>query len=127
MGHIHIGYENPDTDTSIAIIQAMDLFLGVSSILLDDDTERRVMYGKAGAYRFKKYGVEYRTLSNFWIKDEQSIKWAYEQCLKMVEFINSGGIITNPQDIIQCINTCDKKLAEEILDDYNISVLLETF
>lgn len=40
----------------------------------------------------------------------------------MIEFINSGGIITNEQDIIKCINTYDKELAREILDDYNIPI-----
>jgi hypothetical protein len=46
-GHIHIGYENPDAHTTIELIKAMDLILGLQSLVLDTDTERRVMYGKA--------------------------------------------------------------------------------
>ena len=39
----------------------MDLFLGVPSILIDPDTERRKMYGKAGDYRLKEYGRRNKT------------------------------------------------------------------
>lgn len=120
--HIHVGYKNPSVDVSIDIIKAMDLFLGVQSVLLDNDTERRSLYGKAGSYRFKLYGVEYRTLSNFWIENDTLIKWAYDQTIKAIDFVNNGEIITNPEDIINCINNCNKELATEILEDYNIEI-----
>ena len=32
-GHLHIGYDNPDKETSIAIVKAHDLFVGVASVL----------------------------------------------------------------------------------------------
>ena len=51
----------------------MDYTLGLDSLLLDSDTRRRSMYGRAGSFRFKEYGIEYRTLSNFWIKNNKSI------------------------------------------------------
>jgi phiEco32-like amidoligase-type 2 protein len=125
--HVHFGYDNPDTDISMAIIQAADLFLGVQSVLLDPDTERRKMYGKAGDYRLKKYGVEYRSLSGYFLENDTLIKWVYDNAKRAVDFVNANGIITNPQDIQDCINNCDKELALEILDDYNIEVLqLET-
>jgi len=116
MGHIHVGYENPDPLTSLSLIKAMDLFLGVPSILLDTDTERRKMYGKAGEYRFKMYGVEHRTLSTFWTANEKLMSWAWDSTMSAIEFVNSGGIITNPDDIIRCINTSDKELAKEIIN-----------
>lgn len=121
--HVHIGYDDPNSDTNIDLIRAMDLFLGVGSVLLDPDTERRKMYGKAGDYRFKPYGVEYRCLSGYFIKDDQILSWVYDNTLAAIEFVNSGGIITNPDDIIKCINNCDKKLALEIIEDYKINVL----
>lgn len=49
------------------VIQRLDFLLGVPAILLDDGLLRKQLYGKAGAYRIKPFGVEYRTLSNFWI------------------------------------------------------------
>lgn len=121
-GHIHVGYDNPDMNVSIDIIRAMDLFLGIPSIILDTDTDRRIMYGKAGAYRIKKYGVEYRVLSTFWTENEELMRWAFNQTMKAVEFVNNGGIITNPEDIISAINNSDKDKCLEILDDYNIEI-----
>lgn len=55
-GHIHIGYDDPSFENNLKIVRAMDLFLGIPSILLDKDTRRKEMYGKAGAYREKSYG-----------------------------------------------------------------------
>ena len=126
-GHIHVGYEGHNPNTNIDIIRAMDLFLGLPSIIMDTDTERRKMYGKAGAYRHKpKYGVEYRVLSTFWTENEELMKWAFEQTQKAIEFVNAGGIITNPDDIINVINNSDAEKALEILSDYNIEINLIT-
>lgn len=122
-GHIHIGYKDPVFETNIQLIKAMDLFLGVPSILLDTDTERRKVYGKAGAFRNKDYGVEYRVLSTFWTATDELIKWAYTNTLQAIDFVNIDGIITNEDDIIKCINTCDKDMALEIIEDYNINII----
>lgn len=122
-GHIHVGFKDPDMDVGIEIIKAMDLFLGVPSIILDKDTQRREVYGKAGAYRFKPYGVEYRVLSTFWTEKDELTKWAFNATMRAIDFVNSGGIITNPEHIIQTINTCNKNMALEIIDDYNMELV----
>ena len=121
-GHVHVGYNDSCEETSIDIARTMDLFLGVGSVLLDKDTQRRTLYGKAGAMRFKSFGMEYRTLSNFWIFDDKLIEWVFENAIKAVEFVNAGGIITNEQEIQECINTCNKEMALEIIEDYQISM-----
>lgn len=122
-GHIHIGYDNPDAQTTIDIIKAMDLVLGLQSLILDTDTERRVMYGKAGAFRFKPYGGEYRVLSTFWTANDDLIKWAFDNTHTAIKMVNDGLIITNPDEIVNCINDCNKDLALELLSDYNVEVL----
>jgi hypothetical protein len=111
-GHLHIGYANPNVETSRKIVKAHDLFLGVASVIYDSDTRRREIYGKAGAHRIKPYGVEYRTLSNFWIKSEELMQWAYEQSEKAIQFVNDGGEINGKwaKAIQKCINTGDKEL-----------------
>jgi hypothetical protein len=52
---------------------ALDAFVGLPSVAWDQQQGRREHYGLAGLYRKKTYGddiggVEYRTLSNFWLK-----------------------------------------------------------
>jgi hypothetical protein len=53
------------------LIPLMDLIVGIPSVLIDRDKnakERRKLYGRAGDFRYQPHGIEYRTLSNFWIK-----------------------------------------------------------
>ncbi len=120
-GHIHIGYSNPNEVTSEEIIRALDLFLGVPSMQIDKDTERRKLYGKAGAFRFKDYGVEYRVLSNFWISDINNIGWVFEQVNRAVEFLNKGNsALTDKDDIVKAINNNDKEAQEHLIQKYNL-------
>lgn len=121
-GHIHIGYANPSQDVNNELIKAMDLFLGVPSVLIDKDIERKQLYGKAGCFRNKKYGVEYRSLSNFWLQDNGLMTWAWQSTLEAIDFVNKGGIITNEDQIVDAINCYDKNLAMEILEDYRITI-----
>lgn len=73
-GHVHAGWTE-DADILDGkhikhcqdLVKQFDWFLGAWSLRHDKDLTRRQLYGKAGSYRPKPYGVEYRTLSNFWI------------------------------------------------------------
>jgi hypothetical protein len=74
-GHIHIGWTDTPIDINDAghleacraLTKALDLYLGVPSLIWDRDEKRRTLYGAAGAFRPKSYGMEYRVLSNKWI------------------------------------------------------------
>ena len=114
-GHVHIGSKlNP-----YKLGRACDLFLGVPSTRMDSDTRRRKLYGRAGAIRVKPYGVEYRTLSNFWIWSEEHMDWVYEQTSKAVEFVNYGNEIPTIIGIAirKAINDADPK-AYDIAMEY---------
>lgn len=119
-GHIHIGYDNPSDEVNEYIVMAMDLFLGVPSIVMDEDDRRRTMYGKAGCFRFKPYGVEYRTLSNFWIYSDELKQWAYDSTLKALKFIenqeNIDFLIDNSEKIQKCINNNNLELVNELTE-----------
>lgn len=78
-GHVHIGWTNDESVSNIQhvmncsdLVKQLDWYVGLWSLTKDKDTLRRNLYGKAGACRIKPYGVEYRTLSNFWLKDEET-------------------------------------------------------
>ena len=55
-GHVHIGFEDPTLKKAIDLVKLLDLYLGVPSVLLDEDRERRKLYGRAGCFRPKPYG-----------------------------------------------------------------------
>lgn len=104
-GHVHIGFENKTEERMIKLVKSLDYFLGVPSLLLDSDTKRRELYGKAGCFREKDFGIEYRTLSNFWLKDESLMKWVFNQV--HVAYENMNRKLPDVQHII------DNNLIEE--------------
>lgn len=67
-GHVHMGYDSEIPDFVVAAFA--DVFLALPSVSLDQQGERRALYGQAGRYRPTEWGIEYRTLSNFWIWDQ---------------------------------------------------------
>jgi len=105
-GHIHVGSDLA-INNPVAVIRAMDLFLGVPSTQLDAGTLRRELYGKAGCFRAKSYGAEYRTLSNFWIFGDSLIQWAFDGTQRALEFVEKGNTIdvADGYRIQRCINT----------------------
>ena len=95
-GHIHLGSpflmkNGPDP---WRVIYMMDLFLGIPSLWLDKDptsTRRRQLYGQAGRYRLKeKYGLEYRSLGNFWLTSPAMVGLIYDLCEYVLGFVESG-------------------------------------
>jgi hypothetical protein len=70
-GHLHLGYDKTKVPVHV-MARFMDLFIGLPSIHKDKQGPRRGYYGKAGLYREKDYGIEYRTLSNYWLRDAQN-------------------------------------------------------
>lgn len=75
-GHVHIGWTEDALISDMQhvmncrdLVKQLDWMLGSWSLAHDNDNVRRKLYGKAGACRYKPYGVEYRVLSNFWVTD----------------------------------------------------------
>jgi len=85
-GHLHIGSNIFKTPMDrIGFCKALDLELGVPSVIQDPDARRRELYGKAGAHRPKFLsqdgfdGLEYRVLSNFWMKSDELLRFIYSK------------------------------------------------
>lgn len=125
-GHIHIGtfYSSiSETDHFMEccdLAQHLDYYLGVPSIIMDrDGAERRKMYGQAGAFRPKRYGIEYRVLSNFWLKTPELRKWAFDNTMKAItdfqkeiwlpgDYRDAALNIINNDDVDAAIDLCKK-------------------
>jgi len=88
-GHIHIGFDDDNLIDPVIkplFVYMLDLFLGIPSIILDRDITqiiRRQAFGKAGAFRPKNYGIEYRVLSSWWVTKPEYISLVYN----IVEFV----------------------------------------
>lgn len=125
-GHIHFGYDSPRKKQSFYLVQAADIALGIPSVLIDPDRKRRELYGKAGACRIKDYGVEYRTLSNFWLNDDVSIEWAYNQAKLAGHIVEElsyyqdkiGGV----DEVQRIINEYDQEAALKVCNELKLVV-----
>lgn len=98
-GHVHIGWTkdvDPNDPTHFkacqALVKNLDVYLGIPSLVWDEQMAepgtsdiRRKLYGAAGAFRPKPYGVEYRVLSNTWITDRVLRKTVFENTLLAIK------------------------------------------
>lgn len=129
-GHIHIGFmEGNDAPTNdadyiafcAAKVRELDFYLGLPSLFYDNDTQRRQLYGKAGAFRPKTYGFEYRTLSNQWLATDELKRWAYRATVFGWEQMDKGVSLEEKYgDIQKIVNTSDKESALKIIRAENL-------
>lgn len=96
-GHVHIGwtkdadiYDPEHINAGIMLVKQLDFFLGLPSMLYDSAVKRRTMYGAPGAYRPKSYGVEYRVLSNAWLKDKKLMGWVFDNTIDGTKRLMNG-------------------------------------
>lgn len=118
--HFHIGYERPNIEMNFKIIQYLDTYLGIPSILKDTDTARRSLYGKAGSFRMQQWGVEYRTLSGTFISNDEYIGFCYDQISKAMKALEEDKLLPEFQIVEHIINNNDTTLAKTIINQFNI-------
>lgn len=137
-GHIHLGRDDfkqidPEqcdrdefligVDSKRAMIKLMDLFVGVPMVLIDNSSSaiaRKELYGKAGRFRPTSYGVEYRTLSNFWLSSPALAGLVYDLTFSAFEYARSQGKHDNGQTAETIINGNDQSGAKEIISNLGI-------
>jgi hypothetical protein len=116
-GHVHVETKKDKRD----LIKKMDLYLSVPAVRMDQGAERKKLYGKAGAYRPKSYGVEYRSLSNFWIFDQPLRMWVWRQTERA---LNSKIMIDEYEDFIKiAVNDNDVNMADALINEFHLEVL----
>lgn len=122
-GHIHVGYKFKNRKEVERFIRLMDVFVGVPCTLIDNGELRKSLYGKRGAFRYKPYGCEYRTPSNFWVLKEETTRWVYrqvEQALKAFE--NGMKVEEDDHQIADAINNNNKTAAAFLVNKYQVAL-----
>jgi len=98
-GHLHIGWDEAgglDVKDQSHILDCCLLSKNLDAIFSmiernwDDDTKRRKMYGKLGAFRPKKYGCEYRSLSNAWVRYPKLYPFIFDLCKRTYAYSVKG-------------------------------------
>ena len=119
-GHVHVGVQGFDPIKSVKL---MDLFLAVPSVLMDKGELRKQLYGKAGAFRPKPYGFEYRVLSNFWVLGgPELVKWVWNNTRLALESVHLEVDAIKPE-IYEAVNNNNADMARQLINRYNIPVL----
>lgn len=116
-GHIHVETKKDPID----VVRKMDLFLGVPSVLMDSGEDRKQLYGKAGAHRVKKYGVEYRTLSNFWIFEDRLMQWVWDSTARALD--SDIDVAAQADRILEAINNNNKQVATQLVKEFSLEVI----
>jgi len=96
-GHLHLGLNISDFKNwelyKDQIVMMLDYIVGNTFVLLDQNKKqkkRREVYGRAGEYRLKPYGIEYRTLSNYWLRDYKLMSLAFNLANLAVSLVENG-------------------------------------
>lgn len=94
-GHLHIGwgqgYEGYQHFEKCAkLVKTLDYTVGLRTLLFDQEPRRRMLYGKAGAFRPKSYGCEYRVPSNAWCQSEDLAGQMYDGVIQAIDILNDG-------------------------------------
>lgn len=117
--HVHVELlrsdgSKPEIPELIAFVKMLDVYLAVPfGILEPDGNVRRQFYGRAGSFRLKPYGIEFRTLSNLWISNPtwrqfvfNGVQYVASRCMSnwetaIKEYDNRADVI------VQSINACN--------------------
>ena len=136
--HIHVGTTGNDENVfllepmgKVDAVKAMDAIHGVISTVLDHSQEaidRRQLYGKPGSHRPKDYGVEYRALSNFWLRSPVTVMLMYELTQDALSIVRDGmltGLLDNmgENEIRRVINQGDAESAMKMIEVHLLPIL----
>jgi hypothetical protein len=89
--HIHLGFSRKiHIHEMVRLVRILDTTIGTYCVMNEGFSRRRELYGLAGSFRKKPYGLEYRTPSNFWIASQKEIKQIYNLCELAVTLFSGG-------------------------------------
>lgn len=119
-GHVHV--ELPIATPLEPCVKALDAILGVWSVgaaASFDNPIRRRYYGLPGEYRPTSYGLEYRSLSNFWLMHPALTHIMFEIARATISLVlahQEHNWVAAEDEVIRAIITSDARAAREILN-----------
>lgn len=136
--HIHVGGIDEDgnwkpgleflgnLEGKVNLVRAMDICHGMVSCVLDNSEaaiKRRELYGKAGAFRYPPYGIEYRVLSNYWMKSPELVMLMDALTAEAIKLVQAGKLFDlieelGAEDIQGIINQGRREDAAKVVDQY---------
>lgn len=121
-GHVHFGAEFlKSRKLARRFTRILDLFIAMPAINRDKNNLRRKAYGKPGNLRYKSYGMEYRTPSNWWLASEEELRWLFGQIDASLKFYDKKTRI-EPQDQALIFNSVQQSQYEpKIIQKYGVS------
>ena len=120
-GHIHIGYPT-DIIPPWALVRMLDGLFYLSNVVHDPQGDRRKWYGQAGIFRPKPYGVEYRTPSNYWVRNTVLASTISTSIGRIFD-----GLETAPTEVNKWFRDADWKQVKEVIDSNNTTACLNLY
>ena len=133
-GHIHLGVEYQGDPTAIVfreperLVRMMDIIVGNTCVLIDrnpGNKERRKVYGKAGEYRTPEHGVEYRTLSNFWLRSYPLMSFVMGMSRTAISILSNS--MPGRDYETELLSLVDMKKIERAINTNNFQLAWENF
>ena len=124
-GHIHFGNEHGYLFMKHVekTVHMLDIICANTCVLIDRDPaniERRKFYGRAGEFRLPKHGLEYRTLSNFWLTHGALMSFAFGMARNAIaimsmknaeQYYDAFNDLVKISNVSKAINNNDSDLA----------------
>lgn len=128
-GHEHFGLPRELFPEIKNIVSILDIFVGLPSVLLDRDlnaAERRENYGRAGEYRLPDYGLEYRTLSSFWLRNYTLMHFVFGMAHLAISIV--AGRVNRREDLEgELLDTVDIVGVIKAIDTNDFDLALKNF
>lgn len=114
--HIHVGCKGGmAVNQIINLVKYFDQYVCLPSILVDTDTRRRSLYGKAGCFRVCKYGMEYRSLSSFMMSNDHLLSQVWDNTMNAIRHFNEGTPLMDSDLIQDVINNNRFDIAKKLV------------
>lgn len=96
-GHAHFSWckgKDPHDPSHLLdcqmVVKEAERYIGPLLRAWEGPSKREKLYGAAGAFRPKPYGVEWRSPSNVWLKNEFKVRTMFSLCMGLLQSLDSG-------------------------------------